>query len=273
VLLLPVLTFTRPAFLLAFLAISYCRADILYPNFTSASGLTLNGAASTVNGALSVTPDQPYQVGSAWFTDQQDVADAFVTTFQFQLEHSSVPYADGISFGIQNASATSGPGPSNSFAVEFDTYQNTWDPNDNQVVFMSCGPDSPNTTVNNACLLASNPNLPIVLSDGQVHTATITYVPGSMTLSLDGSIVLTSAVDLSAILNLNGKDAWVGFETTTGEYSENNDILNWQFAPVPEPGSASCMVIASAMLVLSARKRNPAVKRRSGGPLVCAERS
>lgn len=177
-------TFTKRAFLLAFLAISYCRAGILYPNFTSASGLILNGAATTVNGVLRVTPDLPYQLGSAWFTDQEDVADAFMTTFQFQLEHSSVPYADGIWFGIQNASATSEPGSSNSFEVEFDTFQNTWDPNNNHVAFMSCGPDSPNTTVNNACLLAINPSLPIVLSDGQVHSASITYVPGSMTLSL-----------------------------------------------------------------------------------------
>jgi hypothetical protein len=169
-----------------------------------------------------------------------------VTTFQFRLTHSSTPYADGIWFGIQNSGILPNSGSDNTFAVEFDTFQNTWDPNGNHVAFMSCGPDNPDTTVNNACQIAINPNLPILLADGQIHTASLDYVPGSMTLSLDGSIVLSAPIDLSTELNLDGTNAWVGFYTSTGAYSENNDILSWQFSPTPEPSSITLVAAVSA---------------------------
>jgi hypothetical protein len=257
------------AIVIVVISAPHCRAaDIIYSDFSSTAGLTLNGAAGTVGNALRLTPDSPYQAGSAWYTDQQEIASGFVTTFQFQLTHPSDLYADGIWFGVQNDSLNPGPAPSDAFAVEFDTFQNTWDPNGNHVAFMSCGP-APDTTVNNACLLAINPNLPIVLSDGLVHTASISYLPGSMTLSLDGSNVLTSAIDLSTILNLNGGNAWVGFYTTTGDYSENNDILSWQFATVPEPGSGPLLAIILALLVCSqyAMHRHRAdTSFRSDGP-------
>jgi Bacterial lectin len=94
--------------------------DFSYPNFSSASGLALNGSAvaPTTNGSgaqvLRITPNSAGQVGSAWYcgsdcsfgTGKQFLSNGFSTTFRFQLSGSSVP-GDGIAFVIQGDSCFS----------------------------------------------------------------------------------------------------------------------------------------------------------------------
>src|SRR5579862_195867 len=157
-------------------------AQINYSNFNSVAGLALNGtAAQALNGnqveVLRLTADGVVHVaGTSWFqTQQQSVSGGFTTTFQFQITHdpnNGYGPADGIAFVIQNSSgdgfgtaALGGAGSAigygnpdppqtgvpipNSIAIEFDTFQNDWDPNANHIAVQSCGLD-PNTQDHNA---------------------------------------------------------------------------------------------------------------------------
>ena len=96
-------------------------------------------------------------------------------------------------------------------------------------------------------------NLPN-LSDGNIHTAGILYLPGTMTVSLDGSDVLTLPLDLSTKLNLNSGNAWMGFTAGFSGASENHDILNWSVNAVPEP-SGLVLAAAAVLSLLSCKFR------------------
>jgi hypothetical protein len=273
------------SFLLSVLVISAAvsipaAAQITFSDFSNVSTLALNGsAAQAVNTqqqqVLRLSPDGTFHVaGTSWFkTQQQSVSAGFTTTFQFQISHNpdnGYGPADGMAFVIQNSSgdglgtaALGGAGSAigygspdppqtgvpipNSIAIEFDTFQNEYDPNDNHIAVQSCGL-GPNTQDHNAICQASGlpANLGIVsdlagirLSDGTVHTAVIDYdpgpnnTPGVLRIFLDnvGAPILTVNVNLSSLLNLNAGSAWVGFTGATGGYAESNDILNWTFTP------------------------------------------
>ncbi|HLH01571.1 MAG TPA: L-type lectin-domain containing protein [Bryobacteraceae bacterium] len=228
-------------------------ADFLYSNFTSTQGLVLVDAAQSVDGRLRLNPDATYTGGAAWRENQEDVASGFSTSFDFQITHGAT-YADGIWFVIQSdalSSASLWNGLPGSFTVELDDFQNVWDPNDNHAAFQSCGPAMPNTTRHDTgCTLAINSNLPITLADGQVHNVRMTYTPGDMTLSLDGAQVLQSQVDLRSAMTLNSSKAWVGFMTSTGAYSETNDILDWRFNSVPEPNTTLLVCLPGGFLMI-----------------------
>ncbi len=257
-------------------------AQISFNDFSNVSSLALNGSAAQANNGtqqvLRLTPDGTAHVsGTAWFaTQQQSVDKGFTSVFQFQIAHnpSNGPGpADGLSFVIQNSSgngfgtqALGGSGGAigygvpdtgdtgvaipNSLAVEFDTYQNSWDPNANHIAIQSCGTD-PNTQDHTAtCPTSGLPaNLGIVsdlgginLADGTTHTAVVEYdppvpgdpgTPGFLRVFIDdfGTPVLVVNTDLSALLTLNNGTAWVGFGGATGLFTENNDILSWTFTP------------------------------------------
>lgn len=249
----PLLTVLFAGTLLA----SPCMADITYADFSSIDGLTLNGSASQVGNVLRLTPDLQSQLGTAWYTEQQSVENGFTSSFQFQITHSG-GLADGFWFFVQNHSLTDFPaayfGMPNAFSVEFDTFENVWDPNGNHVAFQSCGTNPHTTRHDTGCTLGINSVLPVVLADGVIHTGLVKYAPGVMELWLDGSMALTAPVDLSSLLQLNDGKAWVGFGTSTGALSENNDILSWQYTAVPEPGSIWLLGCALGAVVMLRRR-------------------
>jgi len=228
-----------------------------------------------VTNVLRLTPNQYDWAGSAWYNTQQPVSGPFSTTFTFQLTGANgIPCgevfcpADGIAFVIQN-SAISALGPEgcgigfgfsnfclgetgpqagipNSLAVEFNTFLNyPVDPSNSDVAIQNCGGTGANS-VDPTCRLAVNdltqlPN-PIMLADGNVHTATITYSgPGSTLLDviLDNVDLFPATpsnpaggvkFDLTTIGLTNG-NAWVGFTAATGGADDNQDILSWNFQP------------------------------------------
>ena len=241
-----------------------CMATITYADFSSIDGLTLNGSASQVGNVLRLTPDLQSQLGTVWYTEQQAVENGFTSSFQFQITHSSSDFADGFWFFVQNHSLTDFPaayyGMPNSLSVEFDTFENVWDPNGNHVAFQSCGIAPHTTRHDTGCTLGINSVLPIFLADGNIHTGLVKYAPGVMELWLDGSMALTAPVNLGSLLQLNDGKAWVGFGTSTGSYSENNDILSWQYTAVPEPGSIWLLGSALGAVVVARRR---ALSRRS----------
>ncbi|MFH0953362.1 MAG: L-type lectin-domain containing protein [Verrucomicrobiota bacterium] len=215
--------------------------------------LVLNGDAVQMDRVMRLTPSLRIQAGSAWLADKQDVKNGFSTMFQFQVTDrgSSFPKAvttdvgaDGFAFVIQNSdvdalgSAGGGIGYSgipNSLVVEFDTWDNNEsgqalirDPDDNHVSVQTHGTET--NYEFKAYSLGLTPNLP-ELSDGDVHTAKLEYIPGTLLVYVDDMDlpVLAVKADLESLLSLDEGKAWVGFTAATWNAFENHDILNWVF--------------------------------------------
>jgi Legume lectin domain len=261
-------------------------AQITFNDFSNTNGLTLNPSAARSGSVLRLTPATTLQAGSAWFNTPQAVAGGFSTTFKFQLSGvslCSVPDtdtttpcpADGIAFVIQNSGTgalgpagcgigfggtttgcNSGTGITNSLAVEFDTFNNGGSDGNsgNHVAVQSCG-TGPNTVDETGpCSLARNYGLPVTLADGGIHSVTISYASGKLSVSLDNNDLFPGGIafDLTSIGLTNGT-ALVGFTGSTGASVENNDILSWTFTP-----QAQSAVIAQG--------GPPAVLNFNGGP-------
>jgi uncharacterized repeat protein (TIGR01451 family) len=262
-----------------------CSTTPSYPTDFSANQncLTVNGttqgypgfyapvapAPAGVSNVLRLTPNVDFTAGTAWYNTQQPVANAFSTTFTFQLSGANsvscgnIPCPeDGIAFVIQN-SGTNALGPEgcgvgfgtsqfclpntgthdgipNSLAIEFKTFQDSPnDPSNNYVAIQNCSPAGAPTgpnSVDPACQIAINPNvLPTLMADGNVHTVTINYsgAPSNLLdVILDGTDLFPGGVvfDLTTI-GLNSGNAWVGFTAATGGGDDNQDILSWTFSP------------------------------------------
>lgn len=215
-------------------------ANFQYSDFSSTAGLSLVGSATQNGNVLRLTPADYYQAGAAWYNTQVPVAGGFQTTFQFQFSDFGSLIADGITFTIQPGSAAAlgswggdlgYGGIGNSLAVEFDTYNNGEfnDPNENHV-----GIDL-NGSMEHSLGVATPSGL---MADGSVHTARITYAGGNLSVFLDdlSTPLLNEPLNLGSLVSLNAGQAYVGLTGGTGAGYENQDILNWSFQSVPEPG-------------------------------------
>lgn len=253
-----------------------------FTDFSSPAGLTLAGDATVASNRLRLTEAQENQVSAVWLDQRVAVQNGFTTTFQFQITERGghTPDwepgvindgADGFTFTIQNAgpaamglyaSGIGYYGIANSLAIEFDTWNNKpsyCEPNGNHIAVQSLG-----VSVNQPehCADAggafANPTLGIALpskdmSNGTVYDVMITYLPGALSIYFDdlSKPLLTVAVDLGWILNLeNGRDAYIGFTSSTGGAFENHDIVAWSYTDVPEPGSMLLAGLALAALRL-----------------------
>jgi hypothetical protein len=237
---------------------------------------TNNNATPTESGSLQLTASTSNQVGSAWSVSPQTVVNGFSSSFTFQFTGSSNPPADGIAFVIQNVATnplqaigfTGGNGGAigygdddgnnnpnsgipHSLAIEFDTYQNSWDINANHVAVQTCGTgyntshhqqlcaNEVNSTVGNVTPLS------ISLTDGNIHTVTIQYNPpgtpcntavpsdaSNLCIYLDQTTtpVLAVTTDLGNIGLGTGGTAFVGFTGATGGDFETQNILSWSFS-------------------------------------------
>ena len=250
-----------------------------YPSFQPA----IAPAPANVSTVLRLTPNLNYQGGSAWFQTPQAVANPFTTTFTFQLNPAQG--ADGIAFVIQNSElgrSALGPtgcgegfagdvtyppgctpirsnsetqtGITNSIAFRFDSYSQgvgggtqTNDPGVNNVTIQSC-PGMAANSITAACQLAVYPFSGVDFADGNVHTATISYVlnPTStqtactvnnapspcVDVILDGTDLFPAGVPFDmTTLGLTSDTAYVGFTGATGGVTDNQDILSWVFTP------------------------------------------
>ncbi len=182
--------------------------------------------------------------GAAYIWNKQYIKDGFSSMFVFHIHDFHNGGADGFTFFIQNnETPQGGQGAgglgytfvSNSIAVEFDTFQNPGfnDPNGNHISIHSLGPAT-NTALEDIAL-AWNTSI-ANLSDGNVRTARVDYVPGNMAVYLDDVFIVAAPVDLGTLLDLDRGRAWIGFTSATGGSREAHDILNWSFvAPYERP--------------------------------------
>ena len=280
---------------------------ITHPNFNDTSGLTLKGDTATTGspGVLRIVPATGSQSGAAYSTTPITLGTGatFSTQFQFRFtDPGGWDPADGITFVLASNPDGLGAGGvgigysgvPNSFAVEFDTYNNTGyglgddDGNSSNHVAIDTDGNLTNTALTNvygngSCGFSeANGGYPAqndytvagCMANGHVWTALITYDGASSLLNVSltdpaegGSFhaIDDYSIDISSLLGTN--TAYVGFTGGTGAGWQNEDILNWTFAntatlppttAVPEPGSLGMFGLGLAGLLAGAfirRKR------------------
>lgn len=248
---------------------------ILYNDFSSVSGLTLNGAAAGLNtnsdNVLRLTNGLS-QSASAFSTSAValDSDASFSTAFSFRIPNPMGIFdgdgqgADGLTFTLQTVSNTAGGsgggigynGLSNSVAVEFDTWNNGgWDDNDGNHVGIDLNGD-----IDSVAQAAVGTRM----NNGQPWYAWIDYngladlleVRLAETSARPGSSFLSYTVDLPT--TLGSTLAYVGFTSGTGAAGGNHEILDWQFeskyapigGPAPVPVPAPLLLMAGGLLLL-----------------------
>ncbi len=213
----------------------------IFEDFSSASGLTLNGTAQVTGGRLRLTAPNPYTAASAWFDQIVDVDD-FLARFEFELQHSpgqGIGPGDGFTFALLNAAldgsnslgenggalgyAKLGGTSLSGFAIEFDTYHNPEFSDPNRV---HIGLDLQGSVHSQ---VVSNP-LPISLVNGGVLRAEIQLQAGQLNVRIGPSggtayTVLTTTVPGSAI----PQDARIGFTGSTGQAMLTTSIDDFSF--------------------------------------------
>jgi lectin family protein len=223
--------------------------DVLvdYPTFNGAShSLDRNGSADIVTSSgrveqriLRLTAGGYRQAGSAWAADQLDVTGSFESTFKAYLHHGR-PGGDGIAFLVQ----AEGPralggwggglgyrGIKRSVAVEFDTFQNSTDPDSNHLAVVLGGdPDHHTATGTPSIPLYGRPFEARVSYDAE-STGLRVYVK-SLRAGAVEQLVLDEKVDLAA--GVGASSAWVGFTAATGNLLSKQDIYSWS---VTQPGA------------------------------------
>ena len=265
-------------------AVSFTFAD-----FSSAPGINLISNASLTSNLLRLTPALENQNGAAWFNSAVDVQSGFTSEFSFRISDRggykpdwepgvNNDGADGFAFVIQAqgvselglyASGIGYYGIPNSLAIEFDTWANKpsyCEPNGNHVAFQSLGalanrPEHCSGTEFDGTF--TNPTLAIAtvgpdLSNGTTYNTRIVYNPGLLQLYLTdfSTPILSANIDLGTLLKLQGgRNAFIGFTSSTGGAWENHDIVNWQFTNVPEPGTLALIGIGLVFGGLLRRRR------------------
>ena len=231
-------------------AVAACLLSI--QAFGATSGLTVNGSAKIFTGpgggpVILLTPAQQSQAGSV-FTTNSIVFDStytFATFFQFKMTDPGYYGAsDGMTFVLQtqgaSAIAANGgdlgyAGITPSVAVEFDTWQNPFDINDNHVAILTNGqmndldPRTPYGVTN------CQPSTGVFgcMSNGDTWSVWIDYDGTNLRVAIaDNSPtrpadLMSYPIDIPSILGQSS--AFVGFTAGTGAGFENHVIANWKF--------------------------------------------
>jgi hypothetical protein len=220
---------------------------------TTGVPLTLNGSAKLLTGSgggtgLVLTPAQEYEAGSAFTTNAVTFGStyAFRTFFQFAMTRpGGIDPADGMTFVLQTAGNTAlgvnggdlgYGGITPSVAVEFDTYENSWDINDNHVAILTGGqlididPQTPYGVTN------CSPSTGVFgcMSNGDVWSVWIEYDGTTLNVALaDNSTTRPPALisyPIDIATTLGQSSAFVGFTAGTGGGWQTHVVSEWSFS-------------------------------------------
>lgn len=217
-------------------------------------GLVLAGSARWIATGVRLTGEwENNVVGAAWAPMKVRVTDGFEVALALRLTPAHPiqtlddwAYGDGAALVLQNdprglaarggdgsslgyGDSETGAGIATSVAVEFDTLLSGEPPEDpswNHVGVQSRG-DEPNDHDHRHSLGATSsiPNL----GDGAVHKIRIRYVPGELTVFVDGARRLKVPLRLDELLTLPGGTAWIGMSAATGDATANHDVVAFSY--------------------------------------------
>jgi hypothetical protein len=212
-----------------------------YNDFSDVAGLTLNQSAKplitkTDGTVLQLTPAAGSKRGSAFHADRVNVA-RFRTSFAFRMTEPGQFSTDGIAFVIQATSPDAiGAGGGGigymrmkpSVAVEFDTWKNPDDPNDNHVGIVVDGQTDHSEGLQYTVKISPR------FGDGKKWYAWLEYDGRVLKVWLNqqpqqpATPVLIRSLDIPQVL---GSDtAHVGFTSSTGLGYANHMILSWDYS-------------------------------------------
>ena len=239
-----------------------------YSDFSSTTGLTLNGDAAQAGAALRLVPSAGSQAGTAYRTVAVPLTAGteFSTAFKFLVKtdaNSAFGVTDGFTFLLQNDGAGM-----NALGGAGDGLGYTGLSPSVAVVFRGRGPSFIGVVTGgiNPADLASpfNPPGATGFTEGafyeQNEFAWIDYSAGTLKVFLGttavkpGSPVMTAPVDVFGTLGL---EAYLGFSAGNGGAFGSQDILTWSFttAAVPEPESWGLMLSGLLVMGWSLRRR------------------
>ena len=244
-----------------------CGKDYFnFPEFTDSSDIVLNEKAKVENSAIILSEPKPYEVSSVYNKNPMIITGGFRTEFSFRFYNGfnkdndgSPDGADGITFIIQanspNETGNSGGGLGydgipNSIVIEYDAYKNNAfnDPDGSHVGVFTKG-QSPNSPIHQSVSdLGTTSDIPVLKADSTIYYARIEYDYNTRKLKiwLDTTgdfkkpALEINSFDISNILNLiEGKKAYVGFTSATGDSYQNTELLTWSFCPTYDNSIAS----------------------------------
>ena len=202
--------------------------------------MTLVGDAVVSGSGIVLTPDELWRVGAAWTPSPYEVTAGFTATFSFRIDSGAAQGADGIAFVVQGSAAEAaaigdagdGIGYStieNSLVVEFDTWVNTGFGETGPHVAVHSAGIGENSSSDSARLVSVDTSL---LTAGVVIYARVEYEVGTLRVFMNdfSTPVLEMPVDLSALLDLPGGEAYAGFTASTGGASESHTVLSLHMA-------------------------------------------
>ncbi|AGL20818.1 L-type lectin-domain containing protein [Actinoplanes sp. N902-109] len=205
---------------------------ISYAGFTGATGLHLVGSAGIHGDSLRLTSDTKRLAGAAWARPKINAKQSFETAFDLEMT-GEVGHADGVAFVLQNdgraemggyGGSIGYGGMTHSVAIEFDTFKNPEDVDNNHIAVVTGGASDAAQPI-----VAPSP----IMMFGQAIRVRITWLADTRTLKVrvkaagsDQEIkVLDRKFDLRQALGWT--KAFAGFTGGTGEDVSVQEINNW----------------------------------------------
>jgi hypothetical protein len=233
-----------------------------YTDFSSITGLTLNGDAAQSGSVLRLVPSVDTQGGTAFYATPLALGAGFSTAFSFNVttDPSGGGAPDGFSFILQNSGATAlgAGGQGLGYAGLAPSVAVAFRGRGPSFVGVITGGVDPADLTPPFDPPGSASGLTEGMFYGQTEFAWIDYAGGTLDVYLSdtnvkpGTPIATGTVDLSGML---GSSIYAGFGAGNGAGFGNQDLLSWTLdtTEVPEPPAA--LILAAAMLGLIALRR------------------
>ncbi len=217
------------------------------------SSIIFVGNARKVKNYIKLTDAKTWDGGSIWLKNRFSVYNDFQTTFKFSIHYGdnnnekeySIPGADGIALVFQNQNypmlgvvggSIGYVGIVNSLAIEFDLFENKYDPNGNHVAVQSMGSkaNSADHSIESACL-GINSDMILIQQDSIYHVK-IEHSNTMHNLKIwidkngewQNPVLTIDNFDLGDYLNLEDDEfVYIGFTAATGNCFQEHRIYDW----------------------------------------------
>ncbi|HVT06299.1 MAG TPA: hypothetical protein VHO67_02520, partial [Polyangia bacterium] len=215
---------------------------VMFPDFSTTSGLTLSGSAATATTTdgtvLRLTPAQESLSGSAFGTELISVQQ-FTSSFSFRMtkpggitDCNGRMGADGFTFTVQPVSHSIGSNGGGlgieavnpAVSIEFDTFCNS---------MIDTSSSHVGVDINGSVYSVATADVSPFMNDGNRWYAWVDYNGKKLTVRVSTTPDRPMTATLSYPLDIEGTlgtgNAYVGFTASTGGGYQNHDILDWTY--------------------------------------------